>query len=82
MHLDGAETHLKNPRDTVVPRGTYHAWKNLGRAWMCWMTFVVDTAFATVSGKELTRAVVSFTPVQTAEAVLANHTGYPVSTSI
>jgi len=51
---DGTETHLKNPGDTVVQRGTNHAWKNPGATWTRWITFVIDAAPAIVDGKELT----------------------------
>ena len=50
---DGAETHLKNPGDTVVQRGTNHAWRNPGTTWTRWMTFVIDAAPARVNGQEL-----------------------------
>jgi len=50
---DGTETHLKNPGDTVVQRGTNHGWKNPGKSWTRWMTFVIDAAPAIVNGREL-----------------------------
>jgi len=50
---DGTETHLKNPGDTVVQRGTSHAWKNPGTTWTRWMTFVIDAAPARVGGEDL-----------------------------
>jgi hypothetical protein len=39
---NGEEYHLKNPGDTVVQRGTLHAWRNPGNTWTRWVTFVVD----------------------------------------
>ena len=50
---DGTETYLKNPGDTVVQRGTNHAWKNPGTTWTRWVTFVIDAIPARVDGKEL-----------------------------
>jgi len=50
---DGTETHLKNPGDTVVQRGTNHAWKNPGTTWTRWVTFVIDAVPARVNGQEL-----------------------------
>ena len=60
MFPDGTETHLTNPGDTVVQRGTNHAWKNPGTTWARWMTFVIDAAPARVSGKELADILATF----------------------
>ncbi|KAF9651881.1 hypothetical protein BDM02DRAFT_452521 [Thelephora ganbajun] len=50
---DGTRTYLKNPGDTVVQRGTNHAWKNIGTTWTRWVTFVIDATPARVNGREL-----------------------------
>jgi len=39
---NGEEYHLKNPGDTVVQKGTLHAWKNPINTWTRWVTFVID----------------------------------------
>lgn len=44
---DGSETHLKNPGDTVVQKGTMHAWRNPGRTTARWVS-VLQPAVATV----------------------------------
>lgn len=49
----GIETHLRNPGDTVVQRGTEHMWKNPGVSRTRWVTFVIDAAPATVDGQQL-----------------------------
>ena len=55
---DGSETHLKNPGDTVVQRGTLHAWKNPSSTnWTRWATVVVDAKPVIVEGKELKNEV-------------------------
>ncbi|KZV77689.1 hypothetical protein PENSPDRAFT_746805 [Peniophora sp. CONT] len=51
---DGSETHLKNPGDTVVQRGTLHAWRNPSSTdWTRWATVVIDAKPVIVDGKEL-----------------------------
>lgn len=39
---NGEEYHLKNPGDTVVQRGTIHAWRNPLDTWTRWVTVVID----------------------------------------
>jgi quercetin dioxygenase-like cupin family protein len=55
---DGSETHLKNPGDTVVQRGTIHAWRNPGTTWSRWVTVVIDAKPTIVNGKELQNEVI------------------------
>ncbi|KAJ7103566.1 hypothetical protein B0H15DRAFT_919302 [Mycena belliarum] len=50
---DGSETHLKNPGDTVIQRGTMHAWRNPSTRWARWMCAVVAAEPAIVGGKVL-----------------------------
>ncbi|KAI0032747.1 hypothetical protein K488DRAFT_49193, partial [Vararia minispora EC-137] len=50
---DGSETHLKNPGDTVIQRGTLHAWKNPGTTWARWCSTIIDAKPVMVDGKEL-----------------------------
>jgi quercetin dioxygenase-like cupin family protein len=50
---DGSETHLKNAGDTVVQRGTMHAWRNPGTTWCRWITVLIDAEPAKVDGKPL-----------------------------
>jgi uncharacterized cupin superfamily protein len=50
---DGTETHLKNPGDVVVQKGTAHAWKNPGTEWTRLATVLVDAKYAVVNGQEL-----------------------------
>jgi len=51
---DGKETHLKNPGDTVIQKGTMHAWKNpSSTGWARWMTALIAAKPAIVDGKEL-----------------------------
>lgn len=48
---DGSETHLKNPGDTVIQKGTMHAWRNPGSKWARWACVLVDANPAVVGGK-------------------------------
>ncbi|KAI0322644.1 hypothetical protein OF83DRAFT_1027099, partial [Amylostereum chailletii] len=48
---DGSETHLSTPGDTVVQRGTMHAWKNPGKTWTRWVTTVIDATPIVLDGK-------------------------------
>jgi len=50
---DGSETHLKNPGDTVIQKGTMHAWRNPGTEWARWMCAVIAAEPAVVGGKLL-----------------------------
>jgi hypothetical protein len=50
---DGTETHLKNPGDVVVQKGTAHARKTLGTDWTRLATVLVDGKYAVVNGQEL-----------------------------
>ncbi|KAJ6604615.1 hypothetical protein DFH09DRAFT_315805 [Mycena vulgaris] len=45
---DGSETHLKNPGDTVIQRGTMHAWRNPSTEWARWMCAVLAAEPAVV----------------------------------
>ena len=46
---DGSETLLDQPGDTVVQRGTIHAWKNPGPEWTRWVTILMDANPAVVN---------------------------------
>ena len=50
---DGSEVLLEHPGDTVVQRGTIHAWKNPGPGWARWMTILIDAEPAVVHGRAL-----------------------------
>ena len=51
---DGKETLLKNPGDTVVQKGTLHAWKNPSDTqWTRWVSVLVSADPAEVNGKGL-----------------------------
>ncbi|KAK7064258.1 cupin-2 domain-containing protein [Favolaschia claudopus] len=50
---DGSETHLKNPGDTVIQKGTMHAWRNPSTEWARWMCAVIAAEPAVVNGKGL-----------------------------
>ncbi|KAJ7038239.1 hypothetical protein C8F04DRAFT_1326448 [Mycena alexandri] len=50
---DGSETHLKNSGDTVIQKGTMHAWRNPGTEWARWMCAVIAAEPAVVGGKIL-----------------------------
>jgi len=48
---DGSETHLRNPGDTVIQKGTMHAWRNPSTEWARWMCAVIAAEPAVVGGK-------------------------------
>ncbi|KAF4572951.1 hypothetical protein EYR40_003962 [Pleurotus pulmonarius] len=50
---DGAETHLRNPGDTVVQKGTMHAWRNPGASWARWVSVLISAEPAVVNGRVL-----------------------------
>ncbi|TBU45093.1 hypothetical protein BD309DRAFT_956925 [Dichomitus squalens] len=50
---DGSETLLEKPGDTVVQRGTIHAWRNPGPEWTRWITIIIDAEPAVVHGRPL-----------------------------
>ncbi|KAJ7783747.1 hypothetical protein DFH07DRAFT_788980 [Mycena maculata] len=50
---DGSETHLKNPGDTVIQKGSMHAWRNPSTEWARWMCVVIAAEPALVDGKLL-----------------------------
>ncbi|KAJ7932434.1 hypothetical protein B0H13DRAFT_779976 [Mycena leptocephala] len=50
---DGSETHLKNPGDAVIQKGTLHAWHNPSTGWARWMCVLIAAEPAVVEGKIL-----------------------------
>jgi hypothetical protein len=50
---DLSETHLKNPGDTVVQKGTMHAWKNPGKTMARWASVMIPAEPAIVNGTTL-----------------------------
>ncbi|KAF9457062.1 hypothetical protein BDZ94DRAFT_1274138 [Collybia nuda] len=50
---DGLEKHLKNPGDTVVQKGTLHAWKNPSKEWARWITVLIAAKPTNVNGEAL-----------------------------
>jgi hypothetical protein len=50
---DLSETHLKNPGDTVVQKGTMHAWKNPGKTMARWASVMIPAEPAIVNGTAL-----------------------------
>ena len=50
---DGTEKEFSTPGDTIVQRGTMHAWRNPGPEWTRWVSIVVDAKLAVVEGKPL-----------------------------
>ncbi|EPQ60674.1 hypothetical protein GLOTRDRAFT_109082 [Gloeophyllum trabeum ATCC 11539] len=50
---DGAETHLKNPGDVVIQKGTNHLWRNPSSGWARWVTVIIDAEPAIVNGEPL-----------------------------
>ena len=61
INEDGTEKHLKNPGDTVIQKGTLHAWKNPSSVWARWITVLIAADPALVNGKPLDPA---FKPVE------------------
>ncbi|KAF8078660.1 hypothetical protein FPV67DRAFT_70050 [Lyophyllum atratum] len=53
---DGNEKHLKNPGDTVVQKGTLHAWRNPAKGWARWVTVLIAAEPAIVKGEALVPA--------------------------
>ncbi|KAG5647953.1 hypothetical protein DXG03_006987 [Asterophora parasitica] len=58
---DGTEKHLKDPGDTVVQKGTLHAWRNPSRSWARWVTVLIAAEPAIVKGKALASAFLPLT---------------------
>ncbi|KAI5121260.1 hypothetical protein M0805_002305 [Coniferiporia weirii] len=50
---DGSETLVENPGDTVVMRGSMHAWRNPGPEWARWVSVLIDAEPALVDGSAL-----------------------------
>ncbi|KAF9015127.1 hypothetical protein BDQ17DRAFT_1418242 [Cyathus striatus] len=51
---DGKEKHLKNPGDTVVQKGTLHAWRNpSSKNWARWLSILIAAEPAVVNGEQL-----------------------------
>lgn len=51
---DGSETRLATPGDTVIQRGTLHAWRNPSAThWTRWITVLMAAAPAVVAGAAL-----------------------------
>ncbi|KZV63280.1 hypothetical protein PENSPDRAFT_216458 [Peniophora sp. CONT] len=51
---DGSETVLAKPGDSIIQRGTPHAWKNTSNSeWTRFMTIMVDAEPVVVDGKPL-----------------------------
>jgi hypothetical protein len=50
---DGSETHLKNPGDAVIQKGTLHAWHNPSTGWARWMCVLIAAEPVVVEGKIL-----------------------------
>ena len=44
---------IDKPGDTVVMRGSMHAWRNPGPGWTRWVSVLVDAEPAIVDGKAL-----------------------------
>ncbi|KAF5356081.1 hypothetical protein D9756_003733 [Leucocoprinus leucothites] len=60
---DGTETHLKNPGDTVIQRGTMHAWKNPSKTQPTrWISVLVAAKPAAVNGEPLTPQFLPYKP--------------------
>jgi len=59
---DGTETHLKNPGDSVIQRGTMHAWRNPSESQpVRWVSVLIAAKPAIVNGEPLAPA---FSPYQ------------------
>ncbi|KAG6849510.1 hypothetical protein H0H93_007864 [Arthromyces matolae] len=55
---DGTEKRLKGAGDTVIQKGTMHAWKNPGKKWARWITVLIAAEPAIVDGKSLAPAFI------------------------
>lgn len=58
INEDGTEKHLKNPGDTVIQKGTMHAWRNPTDEWARWITVLIAANPVVVDGKQLDPQVV------------------------
>ena len=48
---DGSETHLKTPGDTVIQKGSLHAWRNPSSTeWTRYISVLVSAEPAVVNG--------------------------------
>jgi len=47
---DGTEMLIENPGDTVVLKGSIHAWRNPGKDWTRWVSVLVDAEPAVING--------------------------------
>ncbi|KAG5720195.1 hypothetical protein E4T56_gene3230 [Termitomyces sp. T112] len=54
---DGTEKHLKNPGDTVIQKGTMHAWKNPTDKWTRWVSVLIAAEPAIFNGETLGPAI-------------------------
>jgi len=43
---------LKNPGDTVIQKGTMHAWRNPSQHWTRWITVLIAADPVVVDGKQ------------------------------
>ncbi|EKM83910.1 hypothetical protein AGABI1DRAFT_81643 [Agaricus bisporus var. burnettii JB137-S8] len=60
---DGTQTLLKNPGDTVIQKGTMHAWKNPSDTQpVRWITVLVAAKPATVNGEPLKPEIIAGEP--------------------
>lgn len=50
---DGSETLIEDVGDTIIQKGTIHAWKNPGPGWTRWLTVLIDAKPAVVGGEAL-----------------------------
>jgi len=51
---DGSETHLKTPGDTVIQKGSLHAWRNPSSTeWTRYISVLVSAEPAVVNGVAL-----------------------------
>jgi len=51
---DGSETHLKTPGDTVIQKGSLHAWRNPSSTeWTRYISVLVSADPAVVNGVAL-----------------------------
>lgn len=56
---DGTEKHLKNPGDTVIQKGTMHAWRNPTDKWTRWITVLIAAEPSIFNGEPLEPAFLS-----------------------